>query len=248
MPECCLIVVAHPDDETIGAGIWMHRNANLEIHILHVTDGSPRDMQDARAAGFTSCDAYASTRRRELYEALALIGIPAIRCHAFDCPDKEAYRHFTDLLDRTDRLITSLRPELVLSHCYEGGHPDHDAAAFIVSVIRQRRKSFEHREFPLYHAQPDGEMCTSEFLPGVGLDSLDVLELSPHEQELKQRMIACFGTQQGILQNFKSRFERFRKAPTYDFTQPPHPGPLLYERWGWEISGEEWRRQAANAV
>jgi len=58
-----LVVAAHPDDEIIGAGIWLHRNARESLHILHITDGSPHDMQDARAQGFATREAYSSARR-----------------------------------------------------------------------------------------------------------------------------------------------------------------------------------------
>ncbi len=46
-------------------------------------------------------------------------------------------------------------------------------------------------------------------------------------------MLACFRTQAAILSHFDRQAERFRPAPAYDFTAPPHPGPLNYEDWGW---------------
>jgi hypothetical protein len=54
-----------------------------------------------------------------------------------------------------------------------------------------------------------------------------VLALTPRERDLKYEMLACFRTQQEILSRFGVEFERFRTAPAYDFTMPPHPGPLL---------------------
>src|SRR4051794_6678906 len=64
--ESCLIVAPHPDDETIGAAIWMDRHRETQITLLHITDGSPRDGAAARKAGFSSRDAYAAQRRGEL--------------------------------------------------------------------------------------------------------------------------------------------------------------------------------------
>ena len=44
-----VIVVAHPDDEVIGAGALLGHLRGVTI--LHVTDGSPRDPADALRAG-----------------------------------------------------------------------------------------------------------------------------------------------------------------------------------------------------
>ncbi|MGI8619558.1 MAG: hypothetical protein ACR2L6_10815 [Gemmatimonadaceae bacterium] len=42
--------------------------------------------------------------------------------------------------------------------------------------------------------------------------------------------------------------EKFRPAPRYTFTKPPHSGPLLYERFSNLASGEQWRDQARRAL
>src|SRR5690242_10819274 len=62
------LVAAHPDDEVLGAG---GRLAELgAVTLVHVTDGAPRDMRDARSAGFDTREAYALARRTELDRAL----------------------------------------------------------------------------------------------------------------------------------------------------------------------------------
>jgi LmbE family N-acetylglucosaminyl deacetylase len=68
IPGRTVLVVAHPDDETLGCGALLARFADLTI--IHVTDGAPRRGDDAARAGFSSPDAYAEARRRELREAL----------------------------------------------------------------------------------------------------------------------------------------------------------------------------------
>jgi LmbE family N-acetylglucosaminyl deacetylase len=236
-----IVVAAHPDDEVIGAAIWLHRHRASDVHILHITDGSPRDMQNARELGFPTRPEYANARRDELKEALAVVGIPEKRCTGFAFPDKEAYLHLPALIDQIGALVDLIHPQLVLSPAYEGGHPDHDAAAFAVAAVRKGRPWLTHKEYPLYHAGPDGEMVTGTFIEGKFAEE-EVIELTHEDRSLKRKMLDCFRTQQQILSRFSLDYERFRDTPVYDFSQAPHAGPLLYELCGWEISGLQWRK------
>ena len=61
-------------------------------------------------------------------------------------------------------------------------------------------------------------------------------------------MLACFRTQADVLAPFGTEQETFRPAPRYDFTAAPHPGPLLYEGFGWGWTGQRWRDLAASAL
>jgi hypothetical protein len=42
--------------------------------------------------------------------------------------------------------------------------------------------------------------------------------------------------------------ERFRPAPAYDFTAPPHEGKLFYECFDWGMNGARFRELAAGAM
>jgi hypothetical protein len=74
------------------------------------------------------------------------------------------------------------------------------------------------------------------------------VELAPEAQQLKQRMFRYFTTQQSVLSRFPLDVERFRVAPRYVFTVPPHDGPLDYERYCTTITGAEWRANAEKAL
>lgn len=222
-----LIVAAHPDDEVIGVGGQLHRLRD-RVEIVEVTDGSPDGNPD-----------YAWTRRQELECALALAGIPSNRCHRLGIRDQDASFHLSEL----GRRLAAFRPELVITHPYEGGHPDHDSSAF--AVAQAFRETCPIYEFTSYHAGPHG-IETGKFL---GDTSGEVrFELSPAQRDLKQRMFDCFTSQRHVLADFRIDQEAFRPAPSYDFSQPPHPGQLHYEQFDWGVTGHRWRELAAEAI
>ncbi|MEO8130395.1 MAG: PIG-L family deacetylase, partial [Bryobacteraceae bacterium] len=135
-----LVVAAHPDDETLGAGIWMHRQAPDRVHVLHITDGSPQDMHDATLLGFPTRESYARARREEMSGVIQMLGIPPENWNQLEIPDKEAHLHTSQLLTQMAGIIDVIEPALVVTHAYEGGHPDHDTAAFAVALLRKTRR------------------------------------------------------------------------------------------------------------
>lgn len=257
------LVVAHPDDETIAAGGSLHLLPGLLL--VHVTDGAPRRLEDAAREGFASPEAYAAAREAELAAALALLpssraeGVaiqgtrpmarsvpPGVPRFARDdgwgrvrlgIPDQDAVLHLRPLADTLATLFRDHGTTAVLTHAYEGGHPDHDATAFAVHRAAAGIPVFE---FAGYHAAP-GHTVMQSFLPGPA-ETLVVLP--PADATRKRAMLDCFRTQTEILSRFDSGTERFRPAPAYDFGAPPHPGPLNYETWGWELTGARWRALA----
>jgi LmbE family N-acetylglucosaminyl deacetylase len=141
--------------------------------------------------------------------------------------------------------------EIVMTLPYEGGHPDHDATAFAVhaacALLRQRRRRAPAiLEMTSYHAGPGGRVM-SEFLPRPGVE-VTTLALGEVERALKRRLIDCFSTQKPVLAYFPVEVERFRPAPVYNFTHPPHEGPLHYEAYDWGMDGLRWRILAREAL
>jgi N-acetylglucosamine malate deacetylase 2 len=236
-----LIVAAHPDDETIGAGIAMSRMRNVAV--LHMTDGAPRDRNFIAKSFTGSVEDYAQVRAREVREALALAGVTDIRSLA--CPDLEAMYRLPALARGVGEVVREVRPALVITHGYEGGHPDHDAAAFAVQFMECGGLPPPSAEMALYHAHKDG-LAAGTFLD-TAVPQLTI-ELTAGERELKRRMFACFASQHEVLAPFPFETERFRAAPRYNFIEPPHPGPLWYEILRWPMTGNEWRRLAAEAI
>jgi LmbE family N-acetylglucosaminyl deacetylase len=237
-----MLVAAHPDDEIIGAGIQMTRWIPGQVTFVHATDGSPLDSRHAQAAGFETREEYASERRRELGEALRLAGMSEARCVELGFIDQQAHLHLPELVEKLAELIDEIRPAIIYTHPYEGGHPDHDAVALAVAHASRPRPAVW--EFTSYHAGVHGVVRGGFLQSGAVQTNL----LTAPERALKLEMFQCFRSQEPVLRDFPIVEEKFRIAPAYDFTKPPHPGPLHYETLGWNITGEDWRRSASEVL
>lgn len=67
------------------------------------------------------------------------------------------------------------------------------------------------------------------------------ITLTPDEQEVKQRMLDRFRTQQFIFNTSPKDIETLRPEPTHDFTAAPSPGPLAYGTNDGGCEGALWR-------
>lgn len=213
-----LVVVAHPDDETIGAGALLTRIS--DVTVAWATDGDHE------------------IRRAEAEAALDLADIGSDRRCWLGFTDRRAALDLRRLTRAVRGLVAHVRPDLVLTHPYEGGHPDHDAVAFAAA-----RCGAPVVEMAGYHRGPEG-MQVGDFLPNG--PPARIHWLSPDERAHKRRMLAAHATQRCALVPFGVEAERYRRAPAYDFTRAPHDGRLHYECEGW-FDGEAFRRLAKEA-
>jgi len=234
------IVTAHPDDETLAFGAVMRRLGG--VRMILATDGSPRDMLAQRRIGFDSVAAYRDARHAELVAALALAGVPESALTRLEIPDKEAAANLSLFVTRLREVFAANGIRAVLTHAYEGGHPDHDAVAAAVALAT-RGSAIEVVESPFYRSR-DGRFAVQSFVP---IDGIPIVEtpLTPEESAHKLAMVACYPSQVALLEGFRPRYERFRPAPDYDFSCPPNGGEIDYEKGFFPWT--EWARLTAHA-
>lgn len=242
------VVVAHPDDEVVGIGSRLPRLKSAQF--VYVTDGAPRDGRDASTHGL-SVSEYREARKREREAGLRLCGIPPAQTLDFGCVDQEAALELAARSRRLADLFTQWRTEAVITHPYEGGHPDHESAAFMVhaaaALLRGRGEPApDIVEMTSYHRGRDG-LRTGGFLPGERGEV--TVQLTPEELALRRAVIDAHVTQRRTLTIFEGvTQEGWRRAPTYDFGQRPHEGPLWYEHLGWPIDGTRFSQLATEAL
>lgn len=227
-----LVLAAHPDDEILGASSVLA--SGLACVVVHLTDGAPFEPElwpEDRA--FASREAYARERRREAESALALCGVPREHVLSLGCPELRAAWSLLPLCQRFAAIVERYGPDCVLTHAYEGSHPDHDAAAFIAHGALRMIEGESRAtllEMAATHPTP-GQQQANRFLAATGTRAFTHV-LSEAEQSHKRAMLACHTSQHAVLSSAGLTWERFRRAPAYDFTRAPHAGSLSYERMG----------------
>ncbi|MBX5482119.1 MAG: PIG-L family deacetylase [Myxococcaceae bacterium] len=242
-PPGTWILAAHPDDETIGAGVTLA--ASPGCGVLHLTTGAPVSARWRPVGAPASRADYAAVRQAEVRAALALAGIPPARIRALGGEDGDAIRQAGALARLLAIELDALGCTRLVTHPYEGGHPDHDAAALVARLAihaleRDGRRPPALWEMTSYHRFGDA-LRSGVFLSSQGDER--IRWLSAEDLAFKRRMLAAFTSQRETLAQFPVVPERFRPAPRCAFALPPHPGTLWYERMGW-MSGAIWRDHA----
>jgi N-acetylglucosamine malate deacetylase 2 len=235
------VVVAHPDDETIGCGAQLARLLGATVVLL--TDGAPRKASIAQEHGCASVYAYGAARAREFCDAMELAGVDKSNILEFGFSDQTGALRLVELARAVYCLVEARRIRTVLTHAYEGGHPDHDAASFAVHAAAELKRRIDEPfsivEMPLYRASTNNNWCMQSFADHPTATAVTV-RLTESEQRRKRAMVAAYGTQSETLAPFGLDRESFRSAPHYDFGSLPNDGLLLYERYDWGMTGGRW--------
>jgi LmbE family N-acetylglucosaminyl deacetylase len=200
-----LVVMAHPDDESMGCGglILRHTRAGIPVHLICATYGE---------AGWTGKpigarrEDLAEIRATELEEAAGALGLGG--AELWDYPDGGvAASNQQEITQRIWEEITRRRPRAVAGWGPDGvyGHPYHIAMgactdAAVAAMTEGQRPALYHlavdvqlKEFYNAALRLGGE---DHALPLVVQDHVDVvIDLSSDEVMMKLRAIDCHKSQ-----------------------------------------------------
>ncbi len=224
-----MVIVAHPDDEAIGAGVLLQRIEDPLV--VFCTDGGPKDEFFWKAHG--SREEYVRVRHQEARNAADIAGVKKV---AFlDFPDQELFLHLGEALAELEELASRHRIQAVLTHAYEGGHPDHDSCAFL-GYLLGRNLELPVWEMPLYHRTKSGGHAQTF----VGRNGRSVrVRVKPKELDTKRHMVDAHKSQNLALSPFNLAVERFRPQALYDYRRPPKAEVINYEAWQWRMTAVE---------
>jgi LmbE family N-acetylglucosaminyl deacetylase len=226
----CSVIVAHSGDEIIGAGGLISRLQ--DVTVLHVTD-------------------YDQTTTKACISALALANVPSDRVVELGVTDIREPHSLASLSREIEGFLRRFRPEIVLTHPYDGGHPDHDATAFATHAAMRLMQNNGFEPPALFemalHPSHDGQKRELDFFPGPWRETT-TLVLDEKTRNLKRRMFDCVAVQERNLRGTTLSLERFCRSPDYDFSIAPSAGKPAYESFDPEMTGVRWQMLARKAL
>lgn len=200
-----LLVLAHPDDESMGAGglILRHTRNGVATHLICATYGEAGWM--GKPPGANKED-LAEIRARELEEAAVALGLAGVEL--WDYPDGGVAQ--ADQQELTQRIwdeVMKLRPRVVVGWGPDGGygHPDHISIgactdASLGSMAEGDRPALYHiaidaqlQEFYAESTRLSGRDGSLPLQPSEKIDV--VIELDADEVMMKLRAIDCHRSQ-----------------------------------------------------
>jgi len=234
-----LLLVAHPDDESISCGALLQRIR--EPIVVYATDGGPNDEYFWGRYG--SRERYVEIRRAEAVAACGAVGVPPERVlwladeTGRQFQDQHLFRNLVAAAEALRRIAAAHKPDVLLTLAYEGGHPDHDSCNFLGRRIADEF-AIPAWEAPLYFRRGGDNILLQEFHSTNGTE----IEFIPTAEELRRKRAMCeaYVSQKGVVQIFENNLrETFRPMASYDYSRPPHEGVLNYEAWQWPIKGQQ---------
>jgi LmbE family N-acetylglucosaminyl deacetylase len=190
-----VVVAAHPDDETLGAGGLMATatRREIEVELLCATDGEGSHPNSP----VRTPEELAVIRAEEGRRAAQALGVGEEQVHRLSLPDGGVERHTSLLADQVVELTGSSERVVIVAPWRLDGHPDHEAAGHAAAVAARRTGS-ELWEYPVWfwHWGHPGDAPWFDLRPfPLGQDALrakrhairahasQVMPLSDHEDE-----------------------------------------------------------------
>lgn len=226
-PGKVLVLVAHPDDETLACGGLLQRAS--QARVVFAVDGAPPHYGFEKQFG--SLQRYSEIRFLEA--ECALEHIPQSSFRKLTKPDgttfvdQHLFLALPDAFASLVRIVRRFSPDHLLSHAFEGGHIDHDACHVIAARAAQVR-GIPFLEFPLYWRNKGADVFQQFW---ESREKEDILQLSREEIVVKQRMLVEYHSQANLASVFGTEVERFRPASDQPITSAPwHKYPFENRR------------------
>lgn len=247
-----VVVSAHPDDESLGAGGLLARVAGLgmPVQLVVATNG---EASHPSSPSWTA-DRLAARRRTELLDAVDAVARGA-EVRFLDLPDSRLRAHADDLRVALSALGVGAGT-LVVAPWRSDGHGDHETAGTIAAAVALEAgaRLLEYPVWMWHWATPDA--------PEVPWRRLVRLELTDDERAAKARAIAAHASQNAALSPapgdevmLTPRFHDHFARPFEVFVGPPTVGTLTehffdtfydgrHDPWGFESRWYEIRKRA----
>jgi len=181
-----LVLAAHPDDESFGAGGTLAASAGKAeaIRVWIATDGTGQEGVELEAAG-----AYAARRREEAGRAAAILGLEAPRFGGL--PDRGLDADPAALEAAVAAELEDFRPDLVFCPSPVEIHPDHRALAraLYALVAASRPADPDHDRFRFLRIA--FYELSHPLLPNTLVDVAA-------QANRKERALAAFASQQAV--------------------------------------------------
>ena len=226
----CLFVFAHPDDDSFISGtIARLLSDGVEVHCVWLTSG-----------GYMGGSV---KREKELFAAAEILGLKRSRINLLRLPDLGLIHNLKRAVELLAGICRAVNPQIVYVTAFEGGHPDHDCANFVVYESRKiTGLNFDIMEYPLYNGS--GSLLTWRWRINAFPNedgSITRLPLTSQEVALKHRIMQTYSSQWMYMiparlasseKKMLKSGEPQRLCPEQrDHTIKPHSGKMNYERW-----------------
>jgi LmbE family N-acetylglucosaminyl deacetylase len=154
-----VVLSAHPDDETLGAGGLIATAASLGIGVVVVA--ATAGERSHSASRTLASGELKSRRSQELRAALSQLHTVA-ELHELGLPDGSLHARESELTNRLDAVIRTIAdadpaPPVLVAPWRGDGHPDHEAAGRAAAAVA-RNRGCELLEYPVWAwhwARPD---------------------------------------------------------------------------------------------
>lgn len=182
-------------------------------------------------------------REKELFAVVEILGLKRSNIRLLRLPDLGLIQKLEETVGLMVRILEHVDPADVYVTAFEGGHPDHDCANFVVFEARKRSQmSFRIIEFPLYNGS--GSFFTWRWRINAfpNDDGLEIkLPLTSLEVGIKHRIMRTYSSQwmymvPARLATPEEKMLRLGEphricGQDRNHTIKPHPGKMNYERW-----------------